>query len=92
MATAAAEQLARVMALELAPIRFNAISPGYTDTLMWDAVLGEAKSQVLNAVAERLPVRHIATPQQVAEAIVLFMTNRSMTGAVVHVDGGARLI
>ena len=32
IATMATEQLARVLALELAPIRFNAIAPGYTAT------------------------------------------------------------
>jgi NAD(P)-dependent dehydrogenase (short-subunit alcohol dehydrogenase family) len=92
VATAAAEQLARVLALELAPLRFNAISPGYTDTPMWDAVLGEARTAVLAGVAERLPVRHIATPAEVASAVILLMTNPSMTGAVLHVDGGARLV
>lgn len=92
VATAAAEQLARVMALELAPLRVNAVSPGYTDTPMWDGVLGEAKQDVLNSVAARLPVRRIATPDEVASAVLLLMTNPSMTGAVIHVDGGARLV
>jgi NAD(P)-dependent dehydrogenase (short-subunit alcohol dehydrogenase family) len=92
VATAAAEQLARVLALELAPLRFNAISPGYTDTPLWDKVLGEAKTQALAGVAERLPVKHIATANEVAAAVLLLMTNSSMTGAIIHVDGGARLI
>lgn len=92
VATAAAEQLARVMALELAPLRVNAVSPGYTDTPMWDGVLGEAKGDVLDGVAARLPVRRIATPDEVASAVLLLMTNASMTGAVIHVDGGARLV
>jgi NAD(P)-dependent dehydrogenase (short-subunit alcohol dehydrogenase family) len=92
VATAAAEQLARVMALELAPLRVNAVSPGYTDTPMWDGVLGAAKRDVLDGVAARLPVRRIATPDEVAAAVLLLMSNRSMTGAVIHVDGGARLV
>lgn len=92
VATAAAEQLARVLALELAPVRFNAISPGYTDTPMWERVLGADKDQVLASVAERLPVRRVASPGEVAQAILLLMTNPSMTGSIVHVDGGARLV
>jgi NAD(P)-dependent dehydrogenase (short-subunit alcohol dehydrogenase family) len=90
--TATAEQLARVLALELAPVRFNAVSPGYTDTPMWDRILGENKQAVLAGVAEKLPVKRIATAAEVAEAVLLLMTNRSITGEVLHVDGGARLI
>jgi NAD(P)-dependent dehydrogenase (short-subunit alcohol dehydrogenase family) len=92
VATAAAEQLARVMALELAPLRFNAVSPGYTDTPMWDEVLGDAKTQVLEGVAARLPLRRIASPDDVAAAVLLLMKNPSITGAIIHVDGGARLV
>lgn len=90
--TASAEQLARVLALELAPIRFNAVSPGYTDTPMWDAVLGENKRAVLNSVAEKLPVKHIATAEEVAEAVIFLMRNESVTGEIIHIDGGARLV
>ncbi|MBC7923025.1 MAG: SDR family oxidoreductase [Ferruginibacter sp.] len=90
--TAAAEQLARVMALELAPIRFNAVAPGYTDTPMWDKVLGENKRAVLEGVAGKLPVRKIATPEEVASAVVFMMVNLSITGEIIHVDGGARLV
>jgi NAD(P)-dependent dehydrogenase (short-subunit alcohol dehydrogenase family) len=92
VATAAAEQLARVLALELAPIRFNAISPGYTDTPMWERVLGTAREQVLSGVAERLLVRRIASADEVAQAVLLLMSNPAMTGAIIHVDGGARLV
>lgn len=90
--TAATEQMANVMALELAPVRVNAVSPGWTDTPMWDRVLGDNKDAVLSGVAEKLPVKKIATADEVAEAVLLLMTNRSITGERLHVDGGARLI
>lgn len=72
LGTATAEQLARVMAMEFPHIRFNAISPGYTDTPMWDTILGENKAAVLNAVAEKLPVKKIATAEEVAAAVIFF--------------------
>lgn len=92
LATATVEQLARLLALELAPIRFNAIAPGYTDTPMWDRIWGENKGEMLGALAEKFPVKRIATSEEVAEAILLLMTNRSITGESLHVDGGARLV
>lgn len=90
--TSTAEQLARVLALELAPIRFNAVSPGWTDTPMWDTVLGENKQAVLDGVAQTLPVGRIARPDEVAEAVVFLMRNESVTGEIIHIDGGGRLV
>lgn len=90
--TSTAEQLARVLALELAPIRFNAVSPGWTDTPMWDTVLGDNKQAVLDGVAQTLPVGRIARPDEVAEAVVFLMRNESVTGEIIHIDGGGRLI
>jgi NAD(P)-dependent dehydrogenase (short-subunit alcohol dehydrogenase family) len=90
--TAAAEQLARALALELAPVRCNAIAPGWTDTPMWDAVLGAKKREVLDAVAAKLPTRAVASAEQVADAVLFLMSCRAITGEVLHVDGGGRLI
>ncbi len=89
--TAATEQFARAMALELAPLRVNAVAPGWTDTPMWDAVLGDGKDAVLaEAVTGQLTGR-LVTPEEVADAVLFLMRARSVTGEVVHVDGGARL-
>lgn len=90
VATAAAEQLARVLALDLAPLRFNAISPGWTDTPMWDPLLGEAKSDVFTDVAAGTPIGRLVTAEEAADAALFLLRNRAMTGAVIHVDGGKR--
>ena len=92
LATSTAEQLARVLVMEFPHIRFNAVSPGYTDTPMWDTVLGNEKTSILANVAEKLPVKKIATPAEVASAVVFLMSNGSVTGEVIHVDGGGRLV
>ncbi len=89
--TAAAEQLARVMAVELAPLRFNAVSPGWTDTPMWDAVLGDEKSGVLTEAAAGLLTGRLVTADEVAAAVLFLMTSPSVTGEIVHIDGGGRL-
>jgi NAD(P)-dependent dehydrogenase (short-subunit alcohol dehydrogenase family) len=90
--TAAAEQLARALALELAPLRFNAVAPGWTDTPMWDSVLGANKAQVFQGVAEKLPTRRLGTAAQVASAVLFLMANDAVTGEILHVDGGGRLV
>ncbi len=92
LGTASAEQLARVLVMELPHIRFNAVSPGYTDTPMWDAIMGENKAAILASVAEKLPVKKIATSEEIASAVLFLMSNESVTGEVIHIDGGQRLI
>ncbi len=92
MATAAAEQMARALALELAPVRVNAVAPGWTDTPMWDAIFGADKQTYFTDVAAKLPVGRLAQADEVADAVLFLMANRAITGEVVHVDGGHRLV
>jgi NAD(P)-dependent dehydrogenase (short-subunit alcohol dehydrogenase family) len=89
---AALEGLVRALAIELAPIRVNAVSPGWVDTPIWQFVAGEKKGEILGAMAEKLPVGRIGRPEDIAEAIRFLMSNGFTTGAVLHVEGGHRLI
>jgi NAD(P)-dependent dehydrogenase (short-subunit alcohol dehydrogenase family) len=92
VATAAAEQLARALALELAPIRVNAIAPGWTDTPMWNGILGETKQETFKTVGEKIPTGTIATAEEAAHAVLMMMSNRAFNGEILHVDGGHRLV
>lgn len=92
LGTASAEQLARVLVMEFPHVRFNAVSPGYTDTPMWDEIMGDSKIEILASIAEKLPVKKIATADEVAAAVLFLMSNPSVTGEVIHIDGGMRLI
>ena len=93
MATAngAVDFLARALAVELAPVRVNAISPGITDSGSWDS-LGDAREAFLSATAERNPTRRVGTTVDLARASIAAMTNPFMTGTTLHVDGGGRLV
>ncbi|MBX7535173.1 SDR family oxidoreductase [Qipengyuania sp. GH1] len=91
-ACAALESLARAMALELAPRRFNAVAPGPTDTPLLDRALGPAKDDYVAALAGSLPLGRIGTADDVASAITFLMSHGWMTGETLHVDGGARLV
>ncbi|MDG6107792.1 SDR family oxidoreductase [Dactylosporangium aurantiacum] len=91
-ANGALEALARTLALELAPARVNVVSPGWVDTPIWDTLAGAAKPDRLAAMASRLPVGRVGTPADVAQAFLAVLDNGFMTGTVVHVDGGHRLV
>ena len=84
--------LTYALAVELAPIRVNAVSPGWVDTPIWEAVAGNHKAATLAAMAKRLPAGRIGHPSDIAAAIESAMQNGFMTGSVLHVDGGQRLV
>jgi NAD(P)-dependent dehydrogenase (short-subunit alcohol dehydrogenase family) len=88
----ALESLAYALAIEMAPIRVNVVSPGWIDTPIWDTIAGDAKTARLGAMAARLPAGRVGVPDDVAQAVVAIARNPFMTGSVVHVDGGQRLV
>jgi NAD(P)-dependent dehydrogenase (short-subunit alcohol dehydrogenase family) len=88
----ALEALARALALELAPIRVNVVSPGWIDTPIWDTIAGDRKAERLAAMAARLPAGRIGQPVDVAQAFAAILRNGFITGTLLHVDGGHRLV
>ncbi|WP_342237602.1 SDR family oxidoreductase [Inquilinus sp. OTU3971] len=89
---AALEGLVRALAVELAPIRVNAVSPGWVDTPIWTHVAGDEKEERLGAMAKRLPVGRVGRSDDIADAIGFLMGSGFTTGTVLHVEGGHRLI
>jgi NAD(P)-dependent dehydrogenase (short-subunit alcohol dehydrogenase family) len=83
--------MAYTLAKELAPLRVNAISPGPVDTPAYDPMPKERKEAFFAQIARDLPVKRIGRPQEVAQAVLFLITNEFITGAVLDVDGGARL-
>ena len=90
-ANAALEGLAKALAVELAPIRVNVISPGLVDTPVWAGLTAAQRKAMFEQTAARLPARRIGTAPDVAAAALAVMLNPFITGTVLHVDGGARL-
>lgn len=87
----AADTLTRSLAVELAPIRVNAISPGVIDTGAWDALGEQGKADLFTAQGERNPARRIGNVGDVADAVLFALTNSFVTGVTLAVDGGEAL-
>jgi NAD(P)-dependent dehydrogenase (short-subunit alcohol dehydrogenase family) len=97
MATVAAavggiEAMTRALALELAPVRINAIAPGYIDTPLLRAAFNDRYEGVVKAQSATLPTQRIGTAAETAKAIVFLMTTGFITGEILHLDGGGRLV
>ena len=84
--------LAQALAVELAPVRVNAVSPGVVDSGAWDALGAAGKDKLFADTAARNPARRIGTPQEVSGAVLDAISNQFLTGTVLHLDGGGRLV
>jgi NAD(P)-dependent dehydrogenase (short-subunit alcohol dehydrogenase family) len=88
----AVEALVKPLAVELAPIRVNAISPGLVDTPWWSAIPGDAREAYFAQAAKVLPARRVASAEDVAEVVAMAAVNPNLTGTIIEADGGARLV
>jgi NAD(P)-dependent dehydrogenase (short-subunit alcohol dehydrogenase family) len=89
VANGALESLSRALALELAPVRVNCVSPGIIDTPIRAAMPEAARKEMLVKAAAGLPVGRVGEGEDIARQILAFMTNGFMTGSIVYLDGGA---
>jgi NAD(P)-dependent dehydrogenase (short-subunit alcohol dehydrogenase family) len=81
--------LASALAVELAPVRVNAISPGVITTSAWDTAVSD-KHLLFQRVAASAPARRVGDPSDVSAAARALLVNPFITGETLHVDGGAR--
>jgi NAD(P)-dependent dehydrogenase (short-subunit alcohol dehydrogenase family) len=80
----AVEALTRALAVELAPVRVNAVSPGVVRSPLW----GPDPEQVYADVARTLPLKRVGEVEEIAQAYLYLMTQPWSTGTVLTVDGG----
>lgn len=85
---AAISNLGQTLALELAPIRVNIVSPGIIDTPSRSKMAEEARNNFYNAVENKLPVKRIGRAEDVAQSVLYLLQNGFVTGTVLHVEGG----
>ncbi len=88
----AIEHLTRALAVDLAPIRVNAVCPGFVLTEVWDAIPEDQRDERIRRMTERQPLPRAGDPAEVAQAYLYLMRGGFSTGQVLMVDGGMSLI
>jgi len=87
---AAIIQLTRSLAFELAPyhINVNAIAPGWFETEMVEAELGNPKTRKF--FLSKTPLRRFGAPEELGGAVIFLASKASdfMTGETIFIDGG----
>ncbi|MFE3754288.1 SDR family oxidoreductase [Nocardia tengchongensis] len=79
------------LAVELAPLRINAVSPGVVDTPWWDRVPEAQRTALFDGLVATTPVGRVGRPEDIARAIHMLATNGFITGVVLDANGGTSL-
>lgn len=88
---AALEALVRGLALELKPVRVNAVSPAVVATEMWSGMSDEARGAMFERVSGLYPAGRPGEPVEIARQLLLLAATGYATGTIVMLDGGASI-
>jgi NAD(P)-dependent dehydrogenase (short-subunit alcohol dehydrogenase family) len=88
----AIEHLTRGLAVELAPVRVNAVCPGLVRTDIWNGLPEDKREEQFTRMTERQPLARVGEPEEVAQAYLYLMRGGYTTGQVLHVDGGGSIV
>ena len=86
------EALTRALAVELAPIRVNAVCPGVVRTNLWQNMNADAREHLYESVGKSLLVGRVGEACEIARAYLFLMQEGYSTGQTVVLDGGAALV
>jgi len=86
------EALTRALAVELAPIRVNAVSPGVVRTNLWQNMTAAERERLYESVGGSLPVGRVGEAHDIAQAYLFLMQEEFSTGQTLVVDGGTVLV
>ncbi|SEN32821.1 NAD(P)-dependent dehydrogenase, short-chain alcohol dehydrogenase family [Stigmatella aurantiaca] len=84
--------LTRGLAVELAPLRVNTVSPGLIKTELWDGLSAADRERMYQEAGAKLPVGRVGEPEDVAQTYLYLMCQGFGTGQVLTVDGGHVLV
>ena len=86
------EGLTRALAIDLAPIRVNCVSPGVVRTKLWDSMPEEQREAFFEATGKQMLVGRVGEPEEIAQTYLYLMQQGYSTGQTVIVDGGTSLV
>lgn len=85
--------MTKTMAVELAPIRVNSISPGLVpDSPTWQKILAQGPNPVVDAMMAKTPTRRLASTQDVIDGVFYLLDNKAVNGIDLELDGGMQLV
>ncbi|HEY0904148.1 MAG TPA: SDR family oxidoreductase, partial [Marmoricola sp.] len=87
---AALAALVTHLAVELAPLRVNAVAPGITDSGAWDGLPAERRRALYDGAVARSLAGRVGTLDDVSDAALWLLGAGWVTGETIHVDGGSR--
>jgi NAD(P)-dependent dehydrogenase (short-subunit alcohol dehydrogenase family) len=88
----AMEALTKALAVELAPVRVNAISPGVVRSPLWSQMAQDEREQMYKELGAHIPAGRVGEVEDIAQAYLFAMTQPFATGTVITVDGGTILV
>jgi NAD(P)-dependent dehydrogenase (short-subunit alcohol dehydrogenase family) len=84
--------LTRALAVELAPIRVNAVSPGVVRTHLWQSLPEHERNGLFENIGKAMLVGRIGEASEIARSYLYLMQEGYSTGQTITVDGGAVLV
>lgn len=84
--------LTTALAVDLAPVRVNAVAPGVVRTPLWDSMSDADKRTMYDQTAQQIPLKRIGEVEDIALAYLYCMEQTFGTGIVLKVDGGSVLV
>lgn len=87
----AVESLTRALAVELSPIRVNAIAPGTIITPVWDSMPKAEREAYFEKEGKSLPTGRVGKPEDIAKVVHFLIECGYITGEVIYCDGGKKL-
>jgi NAD(P)-dependent dehydrogenase (short-subunit alcohol dehydrogenase family) len=89
---AAMEGFTRAMAIELAPLRVNLVSPGMVRTNLWSDMTSVDRDTMYETVANGLPLKRMGEAEDIAQTYLYLIKQPFSTGQVIIADGGYVLV